>query len=185
MTLEGGLPRAAPAAARMPVPAPAAARMPVPAPAARHRPLRPVPGPIRFARYAYGPNRLGYCGPEEAQELGALAGALSEEDLLRGLDLLTRAEGELRNVTDPRVALDLVLLKLVQMRRLVPFAVQAWDGANGERGLRMSLSSWSYVVLDAPAPVTAYLLPLLAVGLVALAEWGLLRRVKRQEIQIP
>jgi DNA polymerase-3 subunit gamma/tau len=59
--------------------------------------------------------------PEEAQELGALADALSEEDLLRGLDLLTRAEGELRNVTDPRVALDLVLLKLVQMRRLVPF----------------------------------------------------------------
>ena len=59
--------------------------------------------------------------PEEAQELRALADALSEEDLLRGLDLLTRAEGELRNVTDPRVALDLVLLKLVQMRRLVPF----------------------------------------------------------------
>ena len=60
--------------------------------------------------------------PEEAQELRALADALSEEDLLRGLDLLTRAEGELRSVTDPRVALDLVLLKLVQMRRLVPFA---------------------------------------------------------------
>ena len=59
--------------------------------------------------------------PEEAQELRALADALSEEDLLRGLDLLTRAEGELRSVTDPRVALDLVLLKLVQMRRLVPF----------------------------------------------------------------
>jgi DNA polymerase-3 subunit gamma/tau len=60
--------------------------------------------------------------PEEAQELRAFADSLSEEDLLRGLDLLTRAEGELRNVTDPRVALDLVLLKLVQMRRLVPFA---------------------------------------------------------------
>jgi DNA polymerase-3 subunit gamma/tau len=60
--------------------------------------------------------------PEEAESLRAFADALSEEDLLRGLDLLTRAEGELRNVTDPRVALDLVLLKLVQMRRLVPFA---------------------------------------------------------------
>jgi len=60
--------------------------------------------------------------PEETQELRAFADALSEEDLLRGLDLLTRAEAELRNVTDPRVALDLVLLKLVQMRRLVPFA---------------------------------------------------------------
>ena len=60
--------------------------------------------------------------PEETQELRAFADALSEEDLLRGLDLLTRAEAELRNVTDPRVALDLVLLKLVQLRRLVPFA---------------------------------------------------------------
>jgi len=28
-----------------------------------------VPGPIRFARYAYGPNRLGYCGPDAADEL--------------------------------------------------------------------------------------------------------------------
>ena len=60
--------------------------------------------------------------PEEVALLREYAEALSEEDLLRGLDLLTRAEAELRNVTDPRVALDLVLLKLVQMRRLVPFA---------------------------------------------------------------
>ncbi len=60
--------------------------------------------------------------PEELERLRALAGALSEEDLLRGLDVLTRAEGELRGAADPRVALDLVLLKLVQMRRLVPFA---------------------------------------------------------------
>ena len=60
--------------------------------------------------------------PEELERLRALAGALSEEDLLRGLDLLTKAEGELRNASDPRVALDLVLLKLVHMRRLLPFA---------------------------------------------------------------
>jgi DNA polymerase-3 subunit gamma/tau len=60
--------------------------------------------------------------PEEREKLEALAAALSEEDLLRGLDLLTRAESELRNATDPRVALDLALLKLVHMRRLVPFA---------------------------------------------------------------
>jgi DNA polymerase-3 subunit gamma/tau len=60
--------------------------------------------------------------PEELERLRDLAGELSEEDLLRGLDVLTRAEGELRGVSDPRVALDLVLLKLAQMRRLVPFA---------------------------------------------------------------
>jgi len=60
--------------------------------------------------------------PEELDRLGALAAALSEEDLLRGLDVLTEAESELRNAPDPRVALDLVLLKLVQLRRLLPFA---------------------------------------------------------------
>jgi DNA polymerase-3 subunit gamma/tau len=70
---------------------------------------------------AESPLRQGIL-PEELERLRALAGALSEEDLLRGLDVLTRAEGELRSASDPRVALDLVLLKLVQMRRLVPFA---------------------------------------------------------------
>ena len=34
-----------------------------------NRPIQPAPGPIRFARYAFGPNRLGYCGPDEAGEL--------------------------------------------------------------------------------------------------------------------
>jgi DNA polymerase-3 subunit gamma/tau len=60
--------------------------------------------------------------PEERERLRPLAESLSEEDLLRGFDVLTRAEGELRNAPDPRVALDLALLKLVQLRRLVPFA---------------------------------------------------------------
>ena len=60
--------------------------------------------------------------PEERERLRGLADALSEEDLLRSLDVLTRAEAEPRNASDPRVSLDLVLLKLVQMRRLVPFA---------------------------------------------------------------
>ncbi|HSD25836.1 MAG TPA: DNA polymerase III subunit gamma/tau, partial [Vicinamibacteria bacterium] len=60
--------------------------------------------------------------PEELDRLRALAVAFSEEDLLRGLDVLTEAESELRNAPDPRVALDLVLLRLVQLRRLLPFA---------------------------------------------------------------
>lgn len=32
-----------------------------------------VPGPLLFARYAFGPNRLGYCGPADATELFELA----------------------------------------------------------------------------------------------------------------
>jgi DNA polymerase-3 subunit gamma/tau len=59
--------------------------------------------------------------PEERERLRERAEALSEEDLLRALDVLSRAEGELRSSPDPRVALEIALLKLVQLRRLVPF----------------------------------------------------------------
>jgi len=102
--------------------------------------------------------------PEEAQELRAFADALSEEDLLRGLDLLTRAEGELRNVTDPRIALDLVLLKLVQMRRLVPFAevvarVERMLGPDPRRAatpppvVRAAPAAARSTVAESPAPI--------------------------------
>jgi len=60
--------------------------------------------------------------PEERERLRPLAEAFSEDDLLRTLDLLSRLEGELRQATDPRVTLELALLKLAQMRRLMPFA---------------------------------------------------------------
>ena len=60
--------------------------------------------------------------PEERARLKPLAEAYSEEDLLRILDLLTKADEELRKAQDPRVTLELALLKMVQMRRLLPFA---------------------------------------------------------------
>jgi len=54
-------------------------------PAVIDRPIREVPGPVRFARYAYGPNRLGYCGPEEVQELFEQATGGAEDAALRAL----------------------------------------------------------------------------------------------------
>jgi DNA polymerase III subunit gamma/tau len=60
--------------------------------------------------------------PEERARLRPLAEAYSEEDLLRILDLLTKADDELRRAQDPRVTLELALLKMVQLRRLLPFA---------------------------------------------------------------
>jgi hypothetical protein len=54
-------------------------------------PLAAVPGPIRFARYAYGPNRLGYCGPDAANEL--LGEAAEGGDLRRIRELATGFEG--------------------------------------------------------------------------------------------
>jgi hypothetical protein len=42
-------------------------------------------GPVRFARYAFGPNRLGYCGPDAARELFDQATAGGEDGALRRL----------------------------------------------------------------------------------------------------
>jgi DNA polymerase III subunit gamma/tau len=60
--------------------------------------------------------------PEERERMRPLAEAYSEEDLLRILDVLTQLETDLRWAQDPRVTLELALLKMVQMRRLLPFA---------------------------------------------------------------
>ena len=46
---------------------------------------RVVPGPLLFARYAFGPNRLGYCGPADAAELFELAVDGRHRDDLRAL----------------------------------------------------------------------------------------------------
>ena len=62
-----------------------------PARAAWDRPVPAAPGPVRFARYAFGPNRLGYCGPDEAGELFRHATAGSEVGKLR--ELATGFEG--------------------------------------------------------------------------------------------
>jgi hypothetical protein len=51
----------------------AAGRAAQPRPPAPTDPSAPLSGPLLFARYAFGPNRLGYCGPGDALELFELA----------------------------------------------------------------------------------------------------------------
>jgi hypothetical protein len=48
---------------------PADIAIPPPRRAPLSRPAAETPGPILFARYAFGPNRLGYCGPDAVVEL--------------------------------------------------------------------------------------------------------------------
>jgi DNA polymerase-3 subunit gamma/tau len=60
--------------------------------------------------------------PEERDRLRPFAEAFSEEDLLRFIDVLGELEGELRWAQDPRVSLELALLRLIQTTRLQPFA---------------------------------------------------------------
>ncbi|HJP88750.1 MAG TPA: DUF6390 family protein [Candidatus Limnocylindrales bacterium] len=59
--------------------------LPVDGAADWNRPIPTAPGPVRFARYAFGPNRLGYCGPDEAGELFAQATVGRELPRLREL----------------------------------------------------------------------------------------------------
>jgi DNA polymerase III subunit gamma/tau len=60
--------------------------------------------------------------PEERERMRPLAAAYSEEDLLRIFEVLTKVETDMRWAQDPRVTLELALLKMVQMRHLMPFA---------------------------------------------------------------
>lgn len=41
--------------------------------------MAPVSGPLRFARFAFPPNQLGYCGPGDADGLTAFAGGDGSE----------------------------------------------------------------------------------------------------------
>jgi DMSO reductase family type II enzyme heme b subunit len=60
----------------------------------------------------------------------------------------------------------------------IPIAFQAWEGSNGESGMRLSLSSWFSLVLEKPVPASVYLYTGLAVVLVAAGEWALVRRAR-------
>ncbi len=61
-----------------------------------------------------------------------------------------------------------------------PMAVNAWDGSNGEHGLIMSLSTWHYVFLEAPTPLTVYIYSALAVLVVGGLGIWLARKAKQE-----
>lgn len=90
------------------------------------------------------------------------------------------AEGRWRVVmTRPLAPRDGAKDVTFEVGRLIPFAIQAWDGSNGERDLMMSLSSWHYLVLESVPPLAAYLFPAFAIVVVGVGEWWLIRRVRR------
>jgi hypothetical protein len=86
-------------------------------------------GPVLFARYAYGPNRLGYCGPDDAVELFGQATSGGDDAGLRRLatqfegafpylQLIARANG-IADPLDARVV-DAYWLGNDLLRRVTP-----------------------------------------------------------------
>ena len=59
---------------------------------------------------------------DERERLTALAREFSREDLMRAFDLLSTAEQEIRNVSHPRYYFEMVLLRWMHLRKLVPLA---------------------------------------------------------------
>lgn len=77
-----------------------------------------------------------------------------------------------RPLTTKDVANDIQFLS----GQLIPVAVHVWDGANGEAGLRRSISSWYFVVLKARVPPWVYLFTAFVVAFTAGFEFWLVRR---------
>ena len=60
-----------------------------------------APGAVRFARYAFPPNELGYCGPDDVSGVAELAGRAREFD--GAWPYLTALAGEAGDPLDPAV----------------------------------------------------------------------------------
>ena len=58
----------------------------------------------------------------ERGRLKALAGRFSREDLLRGFDVLSRAEFDIRSAAQPRYHFEMAMLRWIHLRRLTPLA---------------------------------------------------------------
>jgi len=56
----------------------------------------------------------------ERDRLQALQAQFSREDLMRGFEVLARAESEIRNAAQPRYHLEMAFLRWVHLRKLVP-----------------------------------------------------------------
>jgi DMSO reductase family type II enzyme heme b subunit len=65
--------------------------------------------------------------------------------------------------------------------RFIPLSLNAWDGSNGEHGLIMSLSSWYYVFLEAPTPISVYLYTILAILITGGLGFWLMRKAEAED----
>ncbi len=63
----------------------------------------------------------------------------------------------------------------------IPMAVNAWDGSNGEHGLIMSLSTWHFVFLEAPTPISVYVYTVLAFLIIGGLGLWLARKADQEE----
>jgi DMSO reductase family type II enzyme heme b subunit len=71
-----------------------------------------------------------------------------------------------------------------QTGKYIPTVFFAWDGHNGDAGLKMALSAFYYTILEPPTPIEAKVYPILmAVGMIIAEGWILRRRASKRRMQ--
>jgi len=98
---------------------------------------------------AVDPSRAGEgdLAEGEVERLTALAKQFSREDLMRAFDLLAKAEQDIRTASHPRYHIEMLLLRWMHLRKLVPL-MELLEGGSGGAPVRK---------LTPPAAATAKL----------------------------
>src|SRR5688572_25203050 len=73
----------------------------------------------------------GDLAPAERERLTALSRRFSREDLMRAFDLLAKAEQDIRTASHPRYHFEMVLLRWIHLRKMVPLTDLLLGGASG------------------------------------------------------
>ena len=102
----------------------------------------------------------GELGEGERERLTALARRFSREDLMRAFDLLSKAEQEIRTAAHPRYYFEMVLLRWMHLRKLVPLADLLAPLAEGAKGAMGAMGASGAKGAIAPvAPTRSHVAP--------------------------
>ena len=82
----------------------------------------------------------GELADDERERLTELAVRFSREDLMRAFDLLAKAELDIRNASQPRYHFEMVLLRWMHLRKLVPLS-ELMEQMGGGRGVKSQIPS--------------------------------------------
>ncbi len=82
-----------------------------------------------------------------------------------------------RSLSTPDLDLDVQLAP----GQFIPMSFFAWDGTNNETGMRSSLSSWYFVLLEPTTEATVYLYPFVMILVMGGAEWWFISRLRKNK----